>query len=89
MISKEQALENAINIVYQALFGLSRDEMLATARKHPHFGLGAGLAYNFGDEDEAMRDCLSEQALGVLSEAEVVRVFDSKPRLKCLNILVG
>jgi hypothetical protein len=70
MISKDEALENAVNIVYQTLFGLSRDDMLAAARQHPHFALGAGLAYAFGDEDEAMRDCFSEQALTVLSEAE-------------------
>lgn len=70
MISKNQALENAINIVYQTLFNLSRDEMLATARKHPHYGTGSGFLYAIGDEDESMRDCFSEKALEVLSEAE-------------------
>lgn len=70
MISKNQALENAINIVYQTLFGKSRDELLAIAKHHPHYGLGAGIAYAFSDEDESMRDCFSEKALAVLSEAE-------------------
>jgi hypothetical protein len=70
MISKNQAFKNIANIVYETLFNLSRDEMLAIAKKHPHFGMGAGIAYAIGDEDESLRDCLSEKALAMLSDVD-------------------
>jgi hypothetical protein len=70
MISKEQALAQALNTVYEALFGLSREALLEQAKQHPHYGLAAGKIYEFGDEDESMRDCLSLEALTVLGEVE-------------------
>jgi hypothetical protein len=69
-MKKQEALELLINTVYESLFGMNRAEMLARAENHPHRGLGAGLAYEFGDEDEAMRDCLSEDALKALGTVE-------------------
>jgi len=70
MTSKEQALAQALNTVYEALFGMSRDAMIAQAKQRADYGIGAGLLYSLEDEAEAMRDCLSIEALSLLNEAE-------------------
>ncbi len=66
----KQVLAELTELTYYHLFGMTRADMLKIAQKHPSYGAAAGSLYSLYDQDEAMRDCMSAEALQALSDVE-------------------
>ncbi len=62
----KQILNQITSLIYQWLFGMTRDEMLVECKKHTP----DGWRNLWEDEDENMRDQLSIAALNCLTAAE-------------------
>lgn len=64
--------------IYRQLFGKSRDELLAIAKKMPQYGIGGGISYAFDDEDESMRDLFNQEALQAMRWVEMKAAYQVK-----------